>query len=44
MFPLSDGYELNALAGLSMIVLGGPLVVLGACLFMISKLVVLKTL
>jgi len=44
MFPLSGGYELNAMAGLGMIILGGPLVVLGACLFMISKLVVLKTL
>jgi hypothetical protein len=44
MFPLSDGYELNAMAGLGMIILGGPLVALGGCLFMISKLVVLKTL
>ena len=44
MFPLSGGYELNAMAGLGMIILGGPLVVLGACLFMISILVVLKSL
>ena len=44
LFPLSDGYELNAMAGLGMIILGGPLVVLGGCLFMISKLMVLKTL
>ena len=44
LFPLSDGYELNAMAGLGMILLGGPLVVLGGCLFMISKLMVLKTL
>ena len=43
MFPLSGGYELNAMAGLSLIILGGPGAVLGAWLLMISKLVVLKT-
>ena len=43
MFPLSDEYELNALAGVSMLIVGGPIAALGALLFMISKLVVLKT-
>ena len=42
MFPLSGGYELNALAGLSLIILGGPVAVLSALLFMTWKLVVFK--
>ena len=43
MFPLSDEYELNALAGVSLFIVGGPIATLGASLFVISKLVVLKT-
>ena len=43
MFPLSDEYELNALAGVSLFIVGGPIAALGASLFVISKLVVLKT-
>ena len=43
MFPLSGGYELNAMAGIGMIIVGGPTAALGTWLFMISKLVVLKT-
>ena len=43
MFPLSDEYELNALAGVSLFIVGGPIATLCASLFVISKLVVLKT-
>ena len=43
MFPLSDEYELNALAGVSLFIVGRPIATLGASLFVISKLVVLKT-
>ena len=43
IFPLSDEYELNALAGVSLFIVGGPIATLGASLFVISKLGVLKT-
>jgi hypothetical protein len=42
MFPLSGGYELNGLAGLLLIIYGGPVVVLGVLIFMVWKLLVFK--
>ena len=38
MIPLSGEYELNAMAGIMMLIVGGPIAALGTLLFMIDKL------